>query len=307
LRRFVNTLFCPIAHHDNTSAFRRVRQLTRANGAKLTVLGLVPEASRLQRILSGSVADDLIQHRLIDATRKDLERRYQRRADPPVEVAVGVGNPASAIVERVATGNHDLVVVTCDDQPGGATTIRRLLRKCPCPVWVIRPSRARTQRVLAAVNPEPDEAALNHTIMQLARSMVEFGGGELHVVHAWEIYGESTLRSSAFMRLPHDQLLDLHTQTEAAHRRALDDLMVGQPYATAPWEVHLIKGPPGEAIPALVSRLRINLLVMGTVARTGVSGLLMGNTAEQILDDVRCSLIAVKPPGFASTITAGTR
>ena len=55
-------------------------------------------------------------------------------------------------------------------------------------------------------------------------------------------------------------------------------------------------------MPDLVSHHRINLLVMGTLARTGISGLVMGNTAEQVLDDVGCSVIAVKPPGVKSPV-----
>ena len=55
-------------------------------------------------------------------------------------------------------------------------------------------------------------------------------------------------------------------------------------------------------LPELVARHRINLLVMGTVARDGVSGLIIGNTAETVLDVVRCSVLAVKPPGFVSPI-----
>lgn len=55
-------------------------------------------------------------------------------------------------------------------------------------------------------------------------------------------------------------------------------------------------------MPELARHQRINLLIMGTVARTGISGLVMGNTAEQILDDVGCSMIAVKPPGFRSPL-----
>ena len=70
----------------------------------------------------------------------------------------------------------------------------------------------------------------------------------------------------------------------------------------ADWQVHVVNGPAAEAISELVTRHRINLLVLGTVARSGLSGLLMGNTAERILDDVTCSVLAVKPPGFVSPI-----
>jgi len=39
---------------------------------------------------------------------------------------------------------------------------------------------------------------------------------------------------------------------------------------------------------------------MGTVCRTGIAGFLIGNTAENVLNDVDCSVLTVKPEGFAS-------
>jgi len=44
---------------------------------------------------------------------------------------------------------------------------------------------------------------------------------------------------------------------------------------------------------------------MGTVGRTGIPGLIMGNTAESILNNIGCSVLAVKPPGFVSPVTLG--
>ncbi len=70
----------------------------------------------------------------------------------------------------------------------------------------------------------------------------------------------------------------------------------------AHWKVHVIHGSPADVIVDFVNRYQINLLVLGTVARTGLSGLLMGNTAERILAEVGCSVMAVKPPGFISPI-----
>lgn len=56
----------------------------------------------------------------------------------------------------------------------------------------------------------------------------------------------------------------------------------------------------------IITKSRINLLVMGTLARTGIRGVLIGNTAEKILDQVRCSVVAVKPPGFVSPLAPDT-
>ena len=71
--------------------------------------------------------------------------------------------------------------------------------------------------------------------------------------------------------------------------------------------VHLVSGDPRDALPRLARLLDIGLIVMGTVARTGVSGLLMGNTAETILRSVDCSVLAVKPEGFVTLVKLGGR
>ncbi|WP_432648854.1 universal stress protein [Methylomarinum roseum] len=42
---------------------------------------------------------------------------------------------------------------------------------------------------------------------------------------------------------------------------------------------------------------------MGTLGQTGISGFLIGNTAEAILDQLQCSVLAIKPPGFRSPVT----
>lgn len=42
--------------------------------------------------------------------------------------------------------------------------------------------------------------------------------------------------------------------------------------------------------------------IMGTVGRTGIPGFLIGNTAETVLRQVACSVLAVKPTGFVTPV-----
>jgi nucleotide-binding universal stress UspA family protein len=56
-------------------------------------------------------------------------------------------------------------------------------------------------------------------------------------------------------------------------------------------------------IPELIKEQDIDLIVMGTVARTGLPGMIMGNTAEAVLDRVKCAVLAIKPDGFISPVT----
>jgi nucleotide-binding universal stress UspA family protein len=56
-------------------------------------------------------------------------------------------------------------------------------------------------------------------------------------------------------------------------------------------------------IPELVKEHQIDLVMMGTVGRTGIPGFLMGNTAETILNRIDCSVLAIKPEGFVTPVT----
>jgi nucleotide-binding universal stress UspA family protein len=64
-----------------------------------------------------------------------------------------------------------------------------------------------------------------------------------------------------------------------------------------------LKGDPRKTIPEFTNEIKADLVVMGTVARTGLSGFFMGNTAETILNQLNCSVLAIKPPGFVTPVT----
>ncbi len=301
MHRFKNILFCPLGKKHNAAAVKRVADLAHLNKARLTLFGVVPEPSLLLRLVHRTGRDPRRQDAARDELTSQLIRwRTLANADATTKVTEAADR-AIALVVEVLIGDHDLVVVTSDEDRDQAT-IRQLLRKCPCPVWVIRPTRARIQRVLAAVNPDPAEASLNHTILELAASMNELYGGELHVGHAWELYGEGTMRSSVMMHIPPGEIDELLDEERDRHRRALQGLLASSKTAEAPWQTHLEKGRPGEIIPALVAKHRINLLVVGTVAKAGIAGLVIGNTAEQVLDEVGCSVVALKPSTFVSPV-----
>ncbi|MDZ7712715.1 MAG: universal stress protein [Rhodovibrio sp.] len=68
---------------------------------------------------------------------------------------------------------------------------------------------------------------------------------------------------------------------------------------------HVVRGNPRSAIPRMVGELGADLLVLGTVARTGVPGLIIGNTAEDVLNSVDIGIVAVKPPGYVSPVQGG--
>ena len=302
VHRFINILFSPLGDDDNQDAIVRVADLAVRNGARLRLLGVVPEPSSLHRLMHRAEADAAIESVDRHKMRGRLERWCDGTDRIDIEVDVQAGNAALTILGEVLTAGHDLVVVTTDEDRQDRASIKRLLRKCPCPVWVIRPRRAHVQRVLVAVDPEPAEAELNSRLLELAAGMFDRYGGELHVVHAWELFGEATMRDPTFPSVSRDRVGELLEEERERRSRALDDLVSNSVVADRPWRIHLVKGPAGIVVPAFVAKHEVDPLVMGTVARTGLAGVVMGNTAEQVLDMVDCSVVAIKPSGFVSPL-----
>ncbi|MFG0261979.1 MAG: universal stress protein, partial [Novipirellula sp. JB048] len=66
--------------------------------------------------------------------------------------------------------------------------------------------------------------------------------------------------------------------------------------------IHMEPGDPSEVIRGIADRIEADLMVMGTVCRTGVPGFLIGNTADSIIAGLTCSMLALKPTGFRSPI-----
>lgn len=67
--------------------------------------------------------------------------------------------------------------------------------------------------------------------------------------------------------------------------------------------MHVLEGKMDRVIEKTFESLQIDVLVVGTTGRSGISGLLIGNTVEKLLSQVQCSVVAVKPDGYESPIT----
>ncbi|HHD62971.1 MAG TPA: universal stress protein, partial [Desulfobulbaceae bacterium] len=213
------------------------------------------------------------------------------------------------IINAVLRNNHDLVIKTARGMGGKVgmllgSTAMHLLRKCPCPVWIIKPKqRQHYGRIMAAVDvvpPEVEDDDLNNKIMELATSLATTEKSELHIVHAWEKPAENFL-TGGLNYFPGD-VKSLINETKNMHIRWLDDFLEQYDLRALQHHGHVLQGWADDVIPEFAERNQIDLIVMGTVCRTGIPGFLIGNTAEKILHRIDCSILAVKPSGFSSPV-----
>jgi universal stress protein E len=311
MHHFKNILLVLQGHTESPAAFQRAVSLARANNALLTVISIAGEEAptyvSIPLLQSRHLKELVLQEEL-----EWLEAVTSPLSDEGIQVVTSalVGTPFIEIIQLVLRNGHDLVMISGQhgdslrDTVFGSTAMH-LIRKCPCPVWVVNPSeQGRYRRIIAAVDPlprEPGRDSLNNKIMELAVPLAAAERAELHIVHAWSLYGEALLRGGR-ANLPADEVDKIHEETEQLHRSHLEQLARQYPLEQVRHKLHLVKGEAGQVIHQLAESVQAELILMGTVARTGIPGFLIGNTAEEVLHQVRCAVLTVKPDGFITPV-----
>lgn len=309
--RFKNILVSASPGHLDARTVRAAVDLADTNRARLTVVDVVAPLPRLHRAVLGAGRVAEVESGLAALRRETLRHLVDTtRTAVGIELTVLDGEPFIEVIRHVLAHGNDLVIVGGDEAEPGVTPelssgVMHLLRKCPVPVWVMRPPSSPTPRILALVDPDPGDPvrdSLNARVLELAISMARRDAAELHVGHAWELVGEAKFRSASYVGLSDDEVDQMVATVAAAHREQLQMLL--EPYGVDDLgaEVHVVAGEAGAVLPALAGRIHATVVVMGTVSRTGIAGLIIGNTAETILRSVRCSVLAVKPEGFVSPV-----
>jgi len=310
MKRFRKILF--LAEGADKAVLRRALDIAGEVGADLTIMDAVkPIAFETADPGSMNTLRDL-KDLMLQRRRDELQKLHESAADKRngVKVAIEVpqGDISIEVLKAVTEERHDLVIKTQTGKIGriqrifGSTDLK-LLRRCPCPVWIIKPTRRRHfARILAAVDPDPFDPvspSLNRLILDLAFSLAKMEKSELHVVHAWHLVEESALQDG---QIPQRDLDKLNEEMEAAHRHQVEALL--KHYPGQEHVLHLVWGRAEKVIPDLATELAIDLIIMGTVARTGITGIFIGNTAEKILSNVDCSVLTVKPTGFKPPVVS---
>ena len=161
MRRFKSILFLADGSEGERSVLARAVELARANGAKITLFdALDAESCRFDDPETGS-AVEAMNRAHFEERREELEDlcRLATSRHPELNTAVEVetGGAARGVIRSVLINRHDLVMKAAEGRHGlFGSTDQKLMRKCPCPVWIVKPSPERYfRRVLAAVDLNP--------------------------------------------------------------------------------------------------------------------------------------------------------
>ncbi|MCG8672413.1 MAG: universal stress protein [Pseudomonadales bacterium] len=324
MKRFSNILCVVDPDKTMDTVVEQSVKIASDHQADITFISVIKETKFWRKVFSDKedYANDLDKY--IESKRLAIEQCI-RSTGSSVKAAIVVSSGIRfiEIIKRVNHHRHDLVVKCAEDMDwvdrmlGGEDM--HLLRKCPCPVLMLRPEQKdHFRKVLATVDVNDDHIGLEEERVQeqLNQQVLEYGAAlsmpelsEMHIGSAWEAYGEDFYRFGAFSQLPEDKV-DQYVEQERRECtakletlvRRMENILGKAAVQYLQPRSHLVNGKASKEIPMLVENLDIDLIVMGTVGRVGIPGLIIGNTAESILEQTKCSILAIKPEGFKTPV-----
>jgi len=291
-----------------SGAIRKAAQLARKAGCEIELFHAIatPVAVELSYAPSHRI------EKVKAATRSASLATLERLAVPLRRLGLKVSTaaiwdypPYEAIIRRAVATKAALIVTQSHDRHRAAGLLGytdwALLRLSPMPVLLVKSPRLyRRPTILAAVDPEHPEAkssALDRRILENAAGFSRALSGSLRVVHAYipephlpppgvnltNIFPVSALRAA-----------------ERQARAVFESDLVKRTVPSA--RRHLVAGSPPAVIASVARKTRSAVVVLGSVSRSGLKRLFIGNTAERVLDDLRCDVLVVKPAKFQTKV-----
>lgn len=307
---FKNVLFVYSPKGLNT--LQCAAQMTQGEQARLTIVDVASGLDEYGGFLPPDIAEqDLID--IISAERQQAVEDHLKSSGTALRemnLRIRFGKAAIEIIRDVMAFDHDLVMKTAVGDTGLAarlfgSTALKLIRKCPCPVWIAHPEApVSPRRVLAAIDPMPTSdrsVNLNRQILETASQMAKMGGGRLDVLHSWHLPGESRLTFGRTKISP-EKLERMRAMAEKVHRQKAADLLERMQNSIPSAHLHVVQGKPTEAVLSFAEREKSDLIVIGTADQSALAGMLLGSTAESVVEKSRTSVLAIKPQGFTSPI-----
>jgi nucleotide-binding universal stress UspA family protein len=284
MKKLRNILFYAAPGAATAPALARAAALAKKSDAVLTVAGVLEEIPRdlwmlVPPIGTGPVAE-LAAAEMLERLEQLVEPLRRRGVDIDTEVLLG--DPCRELVRAIERRRHDLLVVGAGERAASRCTLVRLLKVSPCPVSIVRNAgRTPAGNILAAIEPgQGDETArlLSRKVVETAAAVARLEAARLEVLCVSEV--------------PLDGILP---QRAGGCANAAVEELLGQLDLPAPVSrLHLERGRLAPALTEAARRAPVDLVVLGVAARSRARGWFCASRLETLLEELPCSLLAVR-------------
>ncbi len=290
-------LFVAIDFSPNSDeALRQAHDRALSTGAQLAVCHIVPNELRsnllfpdISRITALKFPLEMKQIAEAAAARV---AEITGRTEGEFELIVDDGTPQALILNRAEEWLADLIIVGSHGQTSAADALLgsvtdSVIRHAHCPVLIVRPGK-RTGRIVAGTDfSDPVLPAL-----RAAGDEAERTGAELTVVHSLDmVWSLAAYPALAFGGAPFNisagQIKELELVATQRLEESLKQLNVSG-------DTLVTTGPAGTALIDIASERKADLIVVGTIGRTGLRRALLGSVAETVAKGAPCSVLIVR-------------
>lgn len=232
-----------------------------------------------------------------DAKMRQMIEQYADSIE--VQTRIFIGSSFAEIVYAVERERYDLVLAGTRglaqwEQFLVGSTAKRLIRKCPSSVWIVKAEHVGQPKVVLAAT---DFSEVSLKAVSQGLLVAQHTNAEFHLLH---VVDSNDVPEDVVSRIPKGSSLQQEINQEASKR--MDAFVNSLEVDRASIQVHQSWGTPWQEIRRAAKFLAADLVVIGTVGRSGIQGLLLGNTAEKVLQSCDCSILTVKPDEFVSPI-----
>ncbi|MCI7480346.1 universal stress protein UspE [[Pasteurella] aerogenes] len=303
--KFTNILVVLNPENEKQYALARAVRLVKEQKSdikvKITTFMSVYDLSyEMSAILSSEERENMHQG-VIEQRQKAVQPYLTKYYDPSIEfdsVVVWNSNEAEAIAAEVEKTHYDLVVKYTQAEESLAALLFtpmdwQLLRKCPVPIMIVKDGDWKHQRrILVAVNVSDEEEhhdSFNQELVSLGIDLADsLERGNVHLVTA---YPPTPINMA--IDLPEFNTAEYNNSVRGQH--LLNMKALRQKFSIDEDHTHVREGFPEDVIPQVADELGAELVVLGTIGRTGLSAAFLGNTAEHVISKLNCNLLAIKP------------
>lgn len=292
---------------EKQNALARAVELAQKNQAQLTVFLSIFDFSYEMTSILSSQEREAMRQGVIEQRKAWLDDLIGQYSELDIQMNSEViwhNRPFESIIHHAIDGNYDLIVKGTHEHDKLKAVIFtptdwHLLRKAPVPVLMVKEHDWPVNgKILCAVNVSCEDEAhqsLNGLIIQHAKELADKFSADVHLVN-----GFPGTPVNLAIELPD---FDAHSYNETIrmqHEQRVSSL--ANEFGIKSDNTHVSEGLPEDVIPEVAAEIDAELVILGTVGRTGISAALIGNTAEHVIDSINCDLLAIKPEGYISPL-----
>lgn len=292
---------------DNQKALKRAVELARHSGGQITAFLTIYDFSyEMTTMLSGEEREAMRQS-MINDRKQWLNEKIDEIEHESVAIDTCIiwhNRPFEKIIKKVLTENFDIVIKGTHQHDKLKSVIFtptdwHILRKCPCPVLLVKehnwPVNGNLLTALNIGTDDEEHMVLNKKLTQEAVIFSSLIKANIHLVNSYP----GTPVNIA-IEIPEFNASEYNDTMLNHHKLAMTNH--ANDFSIPLENTHVKEGLPEDVIQSISEKIDAELVVLGTIGRTGISAALIGNTAEHVIDRLNCDVLAIKPEGYISPL-----